>query len=92
LGYLDGDEVARSDDVYHAALRKTEPGGAPPSAVFNGRRTPSVGAKVPSLSVTGKDGAYLARFLLKNGYIVHGMKRRSSRFNTGRIRALCRPS
>src|SRR5579871_4053986 len=35
--------------------------------------------------VTGQDGAYLARFLLEKGYIVHGIKRRSSSFNTGRI-------
>jgi GDPmannose 4,6-dehydratase len=35
--------------------------------------------------VTGQDGAYLAEFLLKKGYIVHGIKRRSSSFNTERI-------
>lgn len=35
--------------------------------------------------ITGQDGAYLAEFLLKKGYIVHGMKRRSSLFNTDRI-------
>src|SRR5690348_5773084 len=35
--------------------------------------------------VTGQDGAYLARLLLENGYVVHGVKRRSSSFNTGRI-------
>lgn len=35
--------------------------------------------------ITGQDGAYLAEFLLKKGYIVHGIKRRSSSFNTGRI-------
>jgi len=35
--------------------------------------------------VTGQDGAYLAEFLLKKGYIVHGTKRRSSMFNTERI-------
>jgi GDPmannose 4,6-dehydratase len=35
--------------------------------------------------VTGQDGAYLARLLLSKGYIVHGIKRRSSSFNTGRI-------
>ena len=35
--------------------------------------------------VTGQDGAYLARMLLEKGYTVHGMKRRSSSFNTGRI-------
>src|SRR6478609_2804894 len=35
--------------------------------------------------VTGQDGAYLAEFLLKKGYIVHGVKRRSSSFNTARV-------
>jgi GDPmannose 4,6-dehydratase len=37
---------------------------------------------------TGQDGAYLARLLLGKGYIVHGIKRRSSSFNTGRIEDL----
>ena len=35
--------------------------------------------------VTGQDGAYLAEFLLNKGYIVHGIKRRSSSFNTSRV-------
>ncbi len=35
--------------------------------------------------VTGQDGSYLAEFLLRNGYEVHGLKRRSSSFNTGRV-------
>lgn len=35
--------------------------------------------------VTGQDGAYLARLLLDKGYVVHGLKRRSSSFNTSRI-------
>ena len=35
--------------------------------------------------ITGQDGSYLADFLLKKKYIVHGVKRRSSSFNTGRI-------
>ncbi len=35
--------------------------------------------------ITGQDGAYLAEFLLKKGYTVHGLKRRSSLFNTDRI-------
>jgi GDPmannose 4,6-dehydratase len=35
--------------------------------------------------ITGQDGAYLAEFLLQKGYIVHGVKRRSSLFNTDRI-------
>ena len=35
--------------------------------------------------VTGQDGSYLSEFLLDKGYIVHGIKRRSSSFNTSRI-------
>jgi GDPmannose 4,6-dehydratase len=40
------------------------------------------------LGVTGQDGAYLAELLLQKGYEVHGVKRRSSSFNTGRIEHL----
>src|SRR5882757_5268911 len=40
--------------------------------------------------ITGQDGAYLADFLLSQGYIVHGIKRRSSSLNTGRIDHLYR--
>ncbi|MFV0345656.1 MAG: GDP-mannose 4,6-dehydratase [Bacteroidales bacterium] len=35
--------------------------------------------------ITGQDGAYLSEYLLKKGYVVHGLKRRSSLFNTDRI-------
>lgn len=35
--------------------------------------------------ITGQDGAYLAEYLVKKGYVVHGIKRRSSMFNTDRI-------
>ena len=35
--------------------------------------------------ITGQDGSYLSELLLKKGYEVHGIKRRSSSFNTGRI-------
>jgi GDP-D-mannose dehydratase len=35
--------------------------------------------------ITGQDGSYLAEFLLSKGYIVHGIKRRTSLFNTERI-------
>src|SRR5579863_108962 len=38
--------------------------------------------------VTGQDGAYLSEFLIDKGYVVHGVKRRSSSFNTGRIEHL----
>jgi GDPmannose 4,6-dehydratase len=38
--------------------------------------------------ITGQDGAYLAEFLIDKGYIVHGLRRRASMFNTGRINHL----
>lgn len=44
-----------------------------------------VAKKALITGVTGQDGAYLSEFLLKKGYIVHGLKRRSSLFNTDRI-------
>jgi GDPmannose 4,6-dehydratase len=48
-------------------------------------------AKVALITgVTGQDGAYLAEFLLAKGYIVHGVKRRSSSFNTDRVDHLYR--
>lgn len=40
--------------------------------------------------VTGQDGAYLAEFLLRKGYVIHGIKRRTSLFNTARIDHLYR--
>ena len=38
--------------------------------------------------ITGQDGAYLAELLLEKGYLVHGIKRRSSLINTDRIEHL----
>jgi GDPmannose 4,6-dehydratase len=47
------------------------------------------GRKVALITgVTGQDGAYLSELLLEKGYVVHGVKRRSSSFNTGRIEHL----
>ncbi|MBI3666049.1 MAG: GDP-mannose 4,6-dehydratase [Acidobacteria bacterium] len=40
--------------------------------------------------VTGQDGSYLAEFLVRKGYIVHGLKRRSSSFNTERVEGIYR--
>jgi GDPmannose 4,6-dehydratase len=40
--------------------------------------------------ITGQDGSYLAEFLLEKGYEVHGIKRRSSSFNTGRVDGIYR--
>jgi GDPmannose 4,6-dehydratase len=49
-------------------------------------RVDEQGRKVALITgVTGQDGAYLAQLLLGKGYVVHGIKRRSSSFNTGRI-------
>ncbi|QWE28983.1 GDP-mannose 4,6-dehydratase [Polynucleobacter sp. AM-7D1] len=42
--------------------------------------------------ITGQDGSYLAEFLLEKGYIVHGVRRRSSSLNTERIDHLCQKS
>ncbi len=45
-----------------------------------------MGDKVALMTgITGQDGAYLAEFLLAKGYVVHGVKRRSSSFNTARV-------
>lgn len=46
---------------------------------------PFIMKKAIITGITGQDGAYLAELLLKKGYEVHGIKRRSSLFNTGRI-------
>ncbi|MBX3583535.1 MAG: GDP-mannose 4,6-dehydratase [Rhizobiaceae bacterium] len=51
-----------------------------------GRSLSETVGKVALLTgVTGQDGAYLAEFLLNKGYVVHGIKRRTSMFNTARI-------
>jgi GDPmannose 4,6-dehydratase len=50
--------------------------------MFNDPKTPRVALIT---GITGQDGAYLAEFLLSKGYVVHGIKRRTSLFNTGRI-------
>jgi GDP-D-mannose dehydratase len=49
-------------------------------------------AKVALITgITGQDGAYLAAFLPGKGYEVHGVKRRASSFNTGRVDHLIYP-
>lgn len=47
--------------------------------------TPAIMKKALITGVTGQDGSYLAEFLLEKGYEVHGLIRRSSSFNTGRL-------
>ena len=49
---------------------------------------PGLGKVALITGVTGQDGAYLAELLLEKGYTVHGIKRRSSSFNTGRVEHL----
>jgi GDPmannose 4,6-dehydratase len=49
---------------------------------YNSKDAPKVALII---GVTGQDGSYLAEFLLKKGYIVHGIKRRASSFNTQRV-------
>ena len=49
---------------------------------------PGIGKVALITGVTGQDGTYLAELLLNKGYTVHGIKRRSSSFNTGRIEHL----
>jgi GDPmannose 4,6-dehydratase len=48
-------------------------------------RTPAARKVALITGVTGQDGAYLTKLLLRKGYIVHGIKRRSSSFNTARL-------
>ena len=49
---------------------------------------PKCGKVALVTGVTGQDGAYLCELLLAKGYVVHGVKRRSSSFNTGRVEHL----
>lgn len=60
--------------------------------VFKGNRQPFVNEKKRALitGITGQDGSYLAELLLEKGYVVHGIIRRSSSFNTSRIDHLYR--
>lgn len=53
--------------------------------IFNNVEENSLSKVALITGITGQDGAYLAEFLLEKGYIVHGIKRRSSSFNTARI-------
>lgn len=59
-------------------------GSDPPNGLFK-RKALSVMKKALITGITGQDGAYLAELLLSKGYEVHGIKRRSSLFNTDRI-------
>lgn len=61
---------------------KSSPAKAKPAAAKN---PPGKGRKALITGITGQDGSYLAEFLIAKGYDVHGIIRRSSSFNTGRI-------
>jgi GDPmannose 4,6-dehydratase len=60
-----------------------------PAHCYNARDTKSIAARMEKRAlvtgITGQDGAYLAEFLIGKGYTVHGIKRRTSLFNTDRI-------
>ncbi len=57
---------------------------------MSGKALPGAGKVALVAGVTGQDGSYLAELLLNKGYVVHGVKRRSSSFNTGRVDHLFR--
>ena len=57
-----------------------------PSNLTPSSLSPNTSARVALITgITGQDGSYLAEFLLEKGYIVHGIKRRASSFNTQRL-------
>jgi len=68
---------------------RAQKGGRPcshPKATPIGREGISLSSKTALITgITGQDGAYLAELLINEGYSVHGIKRRSSSFNTARI-------
>jgi GDPmannose 4,6-dehydratase len=66
-----------SATMYHISLVAAQP--AQTGYLFMAQKVALI------TGVTGQDGGYLAELLLKKGYIVHGIKRRSSSFNTGRV-------
>ncbi len=76
---------------YLLPSRRSAAGGRMVSAPSTDCGSTKVTAKTALITgITGQDGAYLAEFLLAKGYLVHGVKRRSSSFNTQRIEHLYR--
>jgi GDPmannose 4,6-dehydratase len=78
----------RCDFQRRMGLRRRRQGAneSPPRRAGRAKESSMLKRKVALITgVTGQDGAYLADLLLEKGYIVHGVKRRSSSFNTGRI-------
>jgi GDPmannose 4,6-dehydratase len=62
----------------------------PPSPAFDVESVAPNGKVALLTGITGQDGSYLAELLLSKGYVVHGLIRRSSSFNTGRIEHMYR--
>ena len=84
--YPDGGSVVRRRDPHRRARGSA---AITPPIFLPLTRTIVNEQKVALITgVTGQDGAYLAELLLAKGYVVHGVKRRSSSFNTGRIEHL----
>ena len=71
-----------------AARIVSPPAHRPPAEIAPEHGTAAMSKTALITGVTGQDGAYLAELLLGKGYKVHGIKRRSSSFNTGRIEHL----
>ena len=84
-----------SEDVFTRRMEGTKGENSPGDGLtagrvhYNQRRFPNLVSHVNKTAlvtgITGQDGAYLAEFLLAKGYTVHGIKRRTSLFNTDRI-------
>src|SRR5256885_520910 len=78
--WAEGGEVCRNPSALRATPSQRAP--ATHATILDIMKNP----KVALISgITGQDGAYLAEFLLGKGYVVHGIKRRSSLLNTDRI-------
>jgi len=72
--------------VHHQLVQATRAAGdVSDSASLGQKLASSVMKKALITGITGQDGAYLAEFLLRKGYEVHGLRRRTSLFNTARI-------
>src|SRR3990172_896916 len=63
----------------------TVPSGNQPGKSISGKEFQIMAKRALITGITGQDGSYLAELLLSKGYEVHGIKRRSSSFNTERI-------
>src|SRR5256712_7882527 len=78
--WAEGGEVCRNPSALRATPSQRAP--ATHATILDIMKNPKVALIT---GITGQDGAYLAEFLLGKGYVVHGIKRRTSLFNTKRI-------